>query len=79
MFALFVVVVYAQPVGLCLMILQALHAAFPGRDLDILLQVGEVVVMWLLLLLCCAPFELQLAPSAPFELLLCPFPVPLVF
>ncbi len=70
---------YVQPVGCRLVILQALHAAFPGRDLDMLLQLGEMVVTWLLLLLCCAPFELQLAPSAPFELLLRPFPFPLAF
>ncbi len=70
---------YVQPVGCRLVILQALHMAFPGQDLDMLLQVGEVVVTWLLLLLCWAPFELQLAPSAPFELLLCLFPFLLAF
>ncbi len=65
---------YVQPVGRRLVILQALHVAFPSRDLNMLLQVGEVVVTWLLLLLRCAPFELQLAPSGPFELIPFPFP-----
>ena len=48
-----------QTVGCRLVILQVLHAAFSGQDLDMLLQVGEAVMTWL----CCCFVVLPLSCS----------------